>query len=240
MVSGDPEFTMNGTLNMHSESLQVSEWAGEPIDIGNDSTSGRAKLNISGAGTGIARVSAQVDFNANADVNIGAGGHLQLTNTVNFNTVNGSALASFGGAGEISFSGPVNVNEAATLNLLGGVVDLDGSDTVGDVVNVNAPLVINAATLKSFGRVNLGGGVNVLNIDAKNHAGSLMVNLDDAGQSWTLNQLGQMNLVASTGAPTTLIQGADVNLHGAVKATGAVGIRSSTNIGGTINLLSAG
>ena len=79
--------------------------------------------------------------------------------------------------------------------MVGGTVDLDGNDATGEFINIDAPLMINAATMASFGRVNGGGGVNTLDINNSAGTGVLTVNLDDPNAEWTLNAAGVMNLV---------------------------------------------
>jgi len=150
------------------------------------------------------------------------------------------AGATFTGTGTLAFNDQVNVNAATTLNMVGGTVDLDGVDAVGDVVTLQAPLVINASTMSSFGRTNVGGGVNVIQIDALSAGatGSLTVNLDDPNAEWTLNPQGAIAVV-STNALLTLLAGSDVNLNGSVTVTGTAGSAARIDIGGTMNLQTA-
>ena len=150
--------------------------------------------------------------------------------TVNFDTVNGANNAEFTGAGEISFSGAVNVNEAVTLNMVGGTVDLDGTDSTGEFINVDAPLTINAATMSSFGKSNL-GGTNTLDINNSLGTGVMTVNLDNPNAEWTLNAQGVMNLV-NDNTDATLLAGSDVNLNGTVNVTGDVRMTARVDIGG--------
>jgi hypothetical protein len=138
----------------------------------------------------------------------------------------------------MAFNSGVNVIEAATLNMFGGRVDLDGADSVGDVINIDAPLVINAAVLSSFGRANGGGGVNTLDVNNNVGTGALTVNLGDADAEWTLNPEGVLNLV-NDNTEATLLAGSDVNLNGTVNVTGDVRITAPVNIGGTMNINTA-
>jgi hypothetical protein len=237
VTTGNAEFVMDATLNMHSSiGGQIVAWTGEPLDIGNDAGSLDADLNVTG--TQQSQFGNEVDFNADADVDVAAGATLALLGTANFNTVNGGNTAQFTGAGRIVFGGGVNVNEAVTLNLVGGEVDLDGLDNVGDFVNIDAPLTINVATLSSFGRVNGGGGVNTLDINSNVGTGSLTVNLDNAADEWTLNAAGVMNLVNDAGGGT-LLAGNDVNLNGTVNVTGGVGTTARVDLAGTVNVAAA-
>jgi hypothetical protein len=238
ILTGDAEFVMDGVLNMNATvNGNPVFWIGEAFDLGNDAGVLDADLNVTG--TQQSQFGTEVDFNSDADVNVAAGATLSLLGTVNFNTVNGPNNAEFTGAGTISFSGPVNVNEAATLNMVGGTVDLDGLDAAGDVINIDAPLSINAQTMSAFGRSNGGGGVNTLDVNNSVGTGALTVNLDNASAEWTLNPEGVMNLV-NDNTTATLLAGSAVNLNGTVNVTGDVQIDARVDIAGTINLNSAG
>jgi hypothetical protein len=238
VTTGDAEFVMDGTLNMNSSiNGQITTWSGEPLDIGNDSAALDADLNVTG--TRQSQIAAQVDFNSDADVNVGVDATFNLLNTVNFDTVNAANNAEFTGPGTIAFSGQVNVNEAVTLNMVGGVVDLDGLDNAGDIVNIDAPLTINAAEVPNFGRVNGGGGTNTLDINNSVGTGVLTVNLDDAADEWTLNGPGVMNLV-NDNAEATLLAGSDVNINGTVNVTGDVRSTARLDIAGVVNINTAG
>ncbi len=235
--TADAEFVMDGTLNMNAPTNGlVTAWSGEPIDIGNDAGALDADINVSGPH--VSRISAQVDFNSDADVNVAAGGELQFGALVNFDTVNGVNNAEFTGGGALLFNGQVNVNEAATLNMVGGTVDLDGVDAVGDFINVDAPLTINAATMSSFGRVNGGGGVNTLDVNNSVGTGVLTVTLDDPAAEWTLNGPGVMNLV-NDNSPATLLAGSDVNINGTVNVTGDVRTTARLDVAGVVNINTA-
>lgn len=238
VTTGDAEFIMNGVLNMNSsEPGEITFWSGEPLDIGNDSGAVDADLNVTG--TQQSQIGAPVDFNSDADVDIAAGATLNLLASVDFNTVNGLNSAQFTGAGRISFSGVVNVNEAVTFDMVGGEVDLDGLDSAGDLVNVDAPMTINAKTLANFGRINGGGGVNTLDINNSVGTGVLTVNLDDPSAKWTLNGPGVMNLV-NDNTDATLLAGSDVNINGTLNVTGDVRTTARLDIAGLVNINTAG
>jgi hypothetical protein len=239
VFSADAEFVMDGTMNMIKSGSPVVEWEGEPIDIGNDAGSLDADLNIHGNGNTLFH--SQVDFNADADVDIAAGCGLILNLAADFNTVNGGNNAQFTGAGAIRFNGQVNFNEAVTFNMTGGIVDFDGLDTFnGDTVNVDAAVTVNAATMESFGKVNT-AGVNRLDINNSVGLGVLTVNLDNASAEWTLNSQGVMNLV-NDNTEATLLAGNDVNINGTVNVTGDVRTSARLDIGSTavVNINTAG
>ncbi len=241
VFTADAEFIMDGTISFSNTTSSVPVWDGEPLDIGDDTDVLDANVNVSG--TGISQFGSQVDFNSDADVNVAAGATLQFVTvaTVNFNTVNGANNAEFTGAGAIEFSGIVNVNEAVTLNMVGGTVDLDGSDSTGEIINIDAPMTINAATMRSFGRVNVSGGINTLDVNNNAGTGVLTVNLDDPSGEWTLNFQGVMNLVNDNVA-ATLLAGSDLNVNGTVNVTGDVRTTARLDIGstGVVNINTAG
>ncbi len=126
----------------------------------------------------------------------------------------------------------MNVNEAVTINMVGGEVDLDGSDMAGDIVNIDAPMTINAATMDSFGRVNSGGGINILDINNSVGLGVLTVTLDNPAAEWTLNGPGVMNLL-NDNTVATLLAGSDVNINGTLNVTGDVRTTARLDIGAT-------
>jgi hypothetical protein len=241
VISNDATFVMDGTLDMNHGDAGFAIWGGEPLAIGNDVAALDANLNVTGNFDAQAQFNVpSVTFNSDADVNVAAGGTLTFLSgtTVNFNSVNGLNNAQFTGAGDLVFSGVVNVNEATTLDMVGGAVDLDGNDAIGDFVNVDAPLTINATTLASFGKVN-GVGTNTLDINNSAGTGILTVNLDNPAIDWTLNGAGVMNLV-NDNTEATLLSGNGLNVFGTVNVTGDVRVDARLDIAGTININTAG
>ncbi len=238
VMTGDAKFVMNGTLNASSTiNGQLITWNGEPLDIGNDSGSLDANLNISGSFQ--TQLVPDVTFKSDADVDVAAGATLALLGVATFDTVNAANNAEFTGAGRLLFTDDVNVNEAVTLNMVGGEVDLDGLDAVGDFINIDAPLTINAGTMASFGRSNGGGGVNTLDINNSVGTGVLTVNLDSPTGKWVLNGPGVMNLVNDNNE-ATLLAGSAVGLNGAVNVTGDVRSTARLDIAGTVNIGTSG
>jgi hypothetical protein len=119
--------------------------------------------------------------------------------------------------------------------MTGGVVDLDGraADDTGNVHFIQAPLVINAAGLNSFGKTNGAGGPNTLDVNGNGaNTGSLAVNLDAAATEWTLNSTGVLNLI-NDNAVDTLLSGNAANLNGAVNVTGDVRTTARVDLGAT-------
>ncbi len=238
----DPAVVMNGTLNMNaSGGFNAAEWQGDAIDIGNDAGLLDANLNVTGDGNANsqARFFAPVTFMSDADVDVPAGASLVFNRPVTFNSVNAANNAEFTGAGTMIFSDDVVVNETTILNMVGGTVDLDGNDAVGDFVNIDAPLTINAATLSGFGRVNGGGGVNTLDVNNSVGTGVLTVNLDSSTAEWTLNGPGVMNLV-NDNVDATLLAGSDVNINGQLIVVGDVRTTARLDVAGVVNINTAG
>lgn len=238
--SPDPAIVMNGTLNMNATGGNGAEWDGDAVQIGNDVGVLDANVNVTGDGNtnSQGRFFAPVTFMSDADVEVPAGASLVLNRPVAFNSVNAANNAEFTGAGTMAFADDVTVNEATTLNMVGGTVDLDGNDGVGDTVAVNAPLTINAATVSNFGRANGGGGINTITVNNSVSTGILTVNLDDPAAEWTLNGPGVMNLV-NDNAPATLLAGSDVKINGTLNVTGDVRTTARLDIAGIVNINTA-
>jgi hypothetical protein len=233
----DAEFVMDGTLNSSASGSSQSLWTGDSLALGNDTGVLDANVNISGSQP--TQFGSAVRFNSDADVNIADGSTMHFLALVNFNSVNGGNNAEITGGGEIIFSAGVNFNETTTLNMAAGTVDLDGADNVGDTINIDAPLTINAELMRSFGKTNAGGGTNLLDINNSVGTGELTVNLDDPNAEWTLNSTGVMNLV-NDNTDATLLAGSDVNVNGTVNVTGDVRSTARLDISGNINVNTAG
>jgi autotransporter-associated beta strand protein len=233
--TGDTEFVMANTLTMNA-ATGIASWSGEPIDIGNDAGIADGVLNVTGTNNAI--IHAAVDFNSDANVNIAAGASLLLNNLVNFDSVNGVNNALITGTGTLRFSNAVNVNESTTISMAGGSVDLDGVDTLGEFIIVDAPFTINAASVLSFGRVNV-GGTNTISVDNSTGTGVLTINLDNAANTWTLNPEGVLSLI-NDNTEATLLAGNHAILNGAVGVFGDVRSTARVTMGGTFNINTAG
>jgi fibronectin-binding autotransporter adhesin len=216
MTTPDAAFVMDGTLNVNTASQSV--WTGESIEIGNDDSATRAQLNVTGNG----HITAPTRFSSDADVNVAAGATLSITEAVNFSTVNGANSASFTGGGTIRFNRNVNFTEATTFNMAGGKLAFDGSDVTANIINVDAPVVINAAEVEDFGNPNFVNPADELDISNGPNLGSMTVNL------------------TNDNSPATLLAGSDVNLNGTVNVAGDVRVTARVDIGGTININTAG
>lgn len=232
--TGDPSFVMNGTLNMSNVGGTAAHWTGEAIVIGNDSLSLDANVNASGGGN--VDFSQNVTFQSDADVDVADGTVLRFlsASNVTFNSVNGGNNAQFTGAGEMSFNGTVNFNEATTFNMPGGAIDFDGADSTGNTINIDAAVTINVEQLRSFGKLN-GVGTNILDINNNVGTGVLTVNLDNPNDEWTLNAEGRLSLTNDLTA-ATLLAGADVNINGQVQVSGDCRVDARLDFGSTASV----
>jgi hypothetical protein len=237
--TADPVFVMALRLNLNNTTGTIPYWTGEPIQIGNDAGTLDADLNV--GGTGISQIGSAIDFKSDADLDIAAGATLQLLGNASFNSVNGAINAEFTGGGRLQTNGEVYFNEATTFNMTGGSIDLDGSDAIGSTIFVNAPVTINVTTLDSFGKLNSGGGSNVIEVNGWTGTGKLTVNLDSPTAEWTLDKPGVLVLKNEPAAAVaTLLAGSDANLNGYVQITGDVRSDARVDIGGTIDIQTAG
>ena len=236
--TADAVFVMAGTLNMNNSTGTMPYWIGEAIQIGNDVGTLDSNLNVTGAGA--SGIYSPVIFESDADVKIAAGSTLWLFRAVTFQSVNGANNASFTGGGALVTNDEVHYDEATTLNLPGGRVDLDGTDTSGDTHYVMAPLTINVATFDSFGKSNV-SGTNIIDVNGWTGSGSLTVNLDNPAAEWTLNGLGVLRLIndPTAAASLTLLAGSDVNLNGTLNVIGDVRTTARVDIGGTVEIQTA-
>lgn len=233
----DAEFVMDGVLNSSASGSDQSLWTGDNLAIGNDAGVLDADVNITGSQP--TQFGSGVRFNSDADLDVAAGATAHFLSVVNFNSVNGGNNAQFTGSGELIFSAGANFTEATHLNMAGGTMDLDGADSIGDTINIDSPLTISAALVRSFGKNNGGGGTNLLDINNSVGTGSLTVNLDAAAAEWTLNSQGVMNLV-NDNTEATLLAGNGLNVNGTVNVTGDVRSTARLDLAGTVNINTAG
>ncbi len=236
--SNQATWVMEGWMTMNNIAGDIPVLSGEGIDIGDDNVSLdplSATLHV--GGMGVSRIGL-IDFNSDARVVISAGATLELTSIVDFDTQNGAENAEFTGTGTLRIGqSTVNVNEALTINMVGGTVDLDGDNVdIFATINIDALMIINAAAIEDFG-----DGFENLDVDNLNAGklGSLTVILDDANAEWTLAPAGTLTL-RNDNSFQTLLFGSDVNLNGTVNVTGDVSSNARVDIGGTVNILTAG
>ncbi|MCA9262114.1 MAG: hypothetical protein KDA61_23010, partial [Planctomycetales bacterium] len=140
-------WTISRELNLANTGSNAPAVNGDAVSVGNDSSAILAVVKV--GGTGISNLNAPVTFMSDTQVDIAAGATLR-TSTATFESVNGVSNASFTGAGTWRMAGTNTFNEATTINMTGGTVDLDSS---GDLLSlaandtfVNAPLTLNVGT----------------------------------------------------------------------------------------------
>ncbi|MEX2169553.1 MAG: hypothetical protein WD851_09590 [Pirellulales bacterium] len=227
--TGDAEFVLVGLMDLNNTTGTAATWTGEPLSIGVDAGGIHGFVRV--GGTGISRINSVITFRSDAKVAIEAGTTLVLGNSASFYPVNGADNAEFTGAGALVTNDTVNFAEATTLNMVGGTVDFDGetSDSTGNRIDVDAPLVINAAILEDFGETKMTGS-DTLDIDNQLGAGSLTVNLDDPNAEWTLSAHGSMILV-NDNTNAVLLAGSDVNINGRLLVGGEVQTNARLDFG---------
>lgn len=240
--AGGPKLVREGTTLL----TQGAVWSGQPVDLGNDAGSQDTTVTAQFGGTAV--FNAPVTIKSDAKITVELDSILGFNGAVNLDTVNGGNNAIFTGAGRLEFSGPVNVNEAVTVNMESGAVSLDGTTATGGMVHVNAPMVINAATFNSYGSLNTDEGIDTLDVDhvTAGRAGSFAVNITRPSAltppgKWTINPPGVMNLRNGSTA-AVLLSGDAVEMNGTLNVTGNVRSTARLIIGaaGTVNILTPG
>ncbi|MCA9238520.1 MAG: hypothetical protein KDA44_23775, partial [Planctomycetales bacterium] len=238
-------WTISRELNLANTGSNAPAVNGDAVSVGNDSSAILAVVKV--GGTGISNLNAPVTFMSDTQVDIAAGATLR-TSTATFESVNGVSNASFTGAGTWRMAGTNTFNEATTINMTGGTVDLDSS---GDLLSlaandtfVNAPLTLNVGTLASYGKTGIAifpfpASRSDLNVDHNAGTGSLTVNLDDPNASWTLNGVGVLNLTNDNSA-ATLLAGNDLQAQGTINVVGDVRSDARIDLTGTLNIGTAG
>jgi hypothetical protein len=242
-VSATPLWIMDGILNINNSASNIPILSGDEIQLGNDDAID-AVVNV--GGTGVSRISAPIVFTSDADMNIFAGAFLETTGATTFQSVNGANNAEFTGPGTWRLAGTNTVNEATTINMTGGSVDLDNSSTAATVANdtfVNAPLTINAANQLTYGTIKNNGGSLSSSDLTVNHTGvntgMLTVNTTASGV-WTVNSEGTLLLFNDNTEATLLAGSALLFLDGVLNVTGDVRTEARLQILGTVSILTAG
>ncbi len=235
--SDDTEFIMNDTINLNNTTGTPATWSGDPIWFGDDSGTLDSNLNVGGAG--LSRISADITFYSDADVHIVGGATLQ-TDRVTFESVNGAENAEFTGTGTWQMTGANTVNEATTINMTGGTVDLDNSaiswPSGANDTTIRANLTINAATLADYGHyVQMPAPIPPENSHLSIINATLTVMLDDPAAEWTVNSDGIMRYMGYPGG--TFLAGSDLNMDGTLDIDlGSATCDSRIDISGTANI----
>ncbi len=251
----------DGTINMNGGTLTVqtagNSWTsdgqinsngggsifGSRVFIGNDAGTLDADINVN---SGTLNIGAPATFNSDADVFVAAGATLLINNANTiFTPQNGAANAEFTGSGTLRIVG-AQFDEVTTLNMTGGTVGLDGSLsgnggltilTAGDT-DVNNLLTINAATFDPFGFSTVFPFFSQSEINIADTA-RLTVNLDSPTGKWQVLGNGIINY-AGNNTVSNFLAGSRLDLDGTLNVTGDGQTLNELEIGGTINLLTAG
>ncbi len=235
----DGSWTMERRLTLNNNGAGTPIVSGSEMVVGDDTNLGTPNdADIRVEGTGTSQITANVTFNSDTEVDVEADATLAITGFSTFNSVNGADSAQFDGPGDIYFSGG-QVNEATTLNFSGGTVGLDGGG--GGVLllaapdfTIDAPLTINAAALDEYGRtINFPfAQTSELTVNA-NLGGQLDVNLDNANDSWTVNDNGVVHLNGGAIFFETAVDGSDWNMNGTMNVDGLTRVDSRVSFGST-------
>jgi len=236
----------NWTSNNEIRSESGGTLIGDRVLVGNDAGDANADLDING---GTLTIEAPVSLLSDARVNVASGSTLILNSPDTIVApVNGANNGSFSGEGSFFIRG-AQFDETTTLNFTGGTVGLDG--IVGNNstqlilglpaadTDVNADLTINAETFDDFGTT--ARGISATTQSDLNIAdtATLTINLDDANGAWNVlsNGIVNYNGNASVG---TFLAGSDVNLAGTLNVNGDGRTTARLDIGGTVNINTAG
>ncbi len=244
----DGSWTMERRLTLNNTGGGEPTVTGSAIVVGDDAIVGQSNdADILVQGSGSSRISPNVTFNSDAEVDVEAGATLAVVGFSTFNSANGAENARFDGPGNIRFNGG-QVNEATTLDFSGGTVGLDGGGTPVILLSapdftVDAPLTINAATFDPYGRtVNFPNNDTAILTVNGIVGGVLEVNLDNANDSWEINSLGVLNVIGSGVITTNVLSGSTLAMNGTMNADGLVETGARVVIGSTggVSLIDAG
>ncbi|MEM9354014.1 MAG: hypothetical protein AAGA92_13450, partial [Planctomycetota bacterium] len=228
---------MDGTTNFDGGGTL----AGDDVQFGDDLGAADANLNVAGAG--VAAISAAAAYLSDADVFIDAGATLRNSGVTTFAPAGGGNNGEFTGTGTWQLGGTNNIEEATTIDMVGGTVDLDNSfeppfPAFANDTNINADLTINAATMADYGNQGFFITLNLSDMVIADGA-TLTVNLDNPNDEWTVNSVGRVTYNGDATADTFLA-GSDVNMDGVLTVNGDGRSTARLDIGGTVNVNTAG
>ena len=214
----DNNWTMDGTMNLSKSTAEQPTLASADfLIIGDNSAATPASINVTGAGQ--SNIDAQVLFNADAVVNIGAGALLNMSDDATFRSQFNAQNAQFTGAGTWRLAGGALFERPTTINMPAGTVDLAGGATI------ETPVTLNLGTMTSVSAA--------INIDIGPFAaGSLAVNLTNPASSWTVNSGGSIDYDGDA-MMRTFLDGSDLNLNGSLVVDGQGAVGARLNIGQT-------
>lgn len=221
---------------------------GDRVIVGDDGGSPNEQIDVNG---GALVIEAPVTLLSDSNINVAAGSTLILNSPDTIVApVNGANNGVFTGSGNLFIRG-AQFDEATTLDFSGGTVGLDGlvgnNSTLFELglpaadTDINANLTINAATFDDYGTTVFPNFSNPFSQSELNisNTGRLAVNLDDPTDSWTVLSNGIINYSGDASAGNFLA-GSDINLDGTLNVTGDGRSTARLDIGGTININTAG
>jgi hypothetical protein len=219
---------MDGTLDLRNTQSREPTISGDVLQVGDDVddvAAQDASVTV-GGGSGHSVIEARLRFKADTHVDIAAGATLNTKNWVFFDSVNGATNAQFTGAGTWLFGNAVFFDEATTINMPAGAVDLDGgpSDTDGGEIEINAPVVMNLAVMRDFGNPSGNNDISIAN------SGRLHVNLTNPQDEWTVNSNASM-IYNGDAVNDVFLAGADVNFNGSLSARGKGQVDARLDLG---------
>ncbi len=222
--------TING--NGGTDTINVTGNAPSPNGAGSTLAGIAGVLNLNlGAGVGTQTINVS-DF---GDTAAGNNSTIVLTN---------SAITGFGGANTINYSA-----SAGTTNTL----DLEGSNTLGNIFNVqstnilftttingnggtdNVNVTASAPALNNAATSNLAGIVGVLNINLGAGVGTQAINISDFGDT----AAGNNSVIVLTSSAITGFGGANtINYSAGAGTTNTLDLEGSNTLGNTFNVQS--
>ena len=240
-MTSDTSWIMDGRMYLNNTAYDVAVVDGDTIKVGDDDSS-ESYAYISVGGSGPSTILSDIEFYADARVEIRDGATLQLARSVTFYSDNGTDNAQFTGEGSLKFGGTTRFAETTTIDMPHGAVDLDGGsgDAAGNTITVDADTTINAYVMYSFGNTNV-IGTSTLQL---NNGSDLTVNLTNAYNDWSINSQAVVNINTTGGlANASGIHGSDVYIQGEVNVSGLNGYSlwgARADIYGTITTVAAG
>lgn len=204
-----------GTLNVIGNATITAGWIGLGVNPFDAPTAYQGILNISGNGTVNANDTFAVGWGGGVTPQINvSGGTLNLSGTgsvfaLGFN-FNGAAELNVSGTGDVNLSRSLAVQNAATIGVSGGTLDIDNSGSLNvtnGTVTVNGGAVSSGSAQDFLG--NGAGTTGVMNISSGSFSksgGNALV-LGFAGGTGTVNQSGG-TVALSTGEGLWLGNGA--------------------------------
>nr|MBA3482946.1 PEP-CTERM sorting domain-containing protein [Pirellulales bacterium] len=208
-----PEVDGFGPFRIHTTGTYMSDGASRIL----------SPLQAAGAmdlGGGLTQVNNTASFEATANVDVAAGGELELNGATTF------AAGAYDGPGTIQLNAATAVTANTTIST--GRIDLDGAAENTHLTLTNAALVLNT------GGVDAASNFFTGQIDATGASARLEVNLPLAA-SWTVGSTGVVNLSNALFGPIrTMLDGSDVLISGDLNVNGQVALGANVTLQGDL------